>query len=371
MIEAEQKKSFWSRVIKFSIRFFSFCILMLYLASIVAFYLPPSSVGPLSVLALFYWPLLLLFLFSVLLLLLRREWKWLALHALIFLASIGNVSSLFSFGIGKEEGLKKYISVYTQNVHLMGYYDGKLSEKNKEIILSSIESKNPDVICLQECYWNEQENSFFHWGQDVRLKDYFPCERVTHTLSDGSHFGVVILSKFPIRFKGTVPFENDVNNFAVYADVDTPLGLVRFYSVHFQSFRLKDSELKLFDENLAVDEIQNNSLPLLVQLYRANLKREKQVDRLMQSMNDCQYPVVLCGDFNDSPSSNTYYKLTRHLNDSYSEANIGVGATYNGPLPGMRIDYILHDERLAVSTCEKLEVNSSDHDALLAIVGLK
>ncbi len=369
-MEDEKKKS-WSKIVKFIFRFFSFCVILVYVTSILAFYFPASKLGPLSILGLFYWPILVLFLFSVLILLLRREWRWLLIHLLVFLASLGNISSFFSFGLSKEEGLSKKISIYTHNVHLMGYYDGKSNEKNKEIVLNSIANKNPDVICLQECYWNDEEFSFFHWNQEPRLKEYNACERVTHTLSDGSHFGVVILSKFPIKFKGTVPFDNDVNNFAVYADLETPLGIVRVFSVHFQSFRLKERDLKLFDEDIAVDEIQNNSLPLLVQLYRANLKREKQVGRLMRSMEECEYPILVCGDFNDSPSSNAYYTLTRKLNDVFNKSNFGVGATYNGPLPGMRIDYILCDQKFGVESCERIEVNSSDHDALFATIGLK
>ncbi len=371
MIEEEKKKRSWSKIVKFSFRFFSFCVILVYVISILAFYFPPSKLGPLSILGLFYWPILVLLLFSVLILLLRREWKWLIMHFLVFLASLGNISSFFSFGLGKEDGLNKKISIYTHNVHLMGYYDGKSSEKNRDIVLSAIGSKNPDIICLQECYWNDEENSFFHWSQELSLREYHACERVTHTLSDGSHFGVVILSKFPIRFKGTVPFDNDVNNFAVYADIETTAGMVRVFSVHFQSFRLKERDLKLFDENIAVDEIQNNSLPLLVQLYRANLKREKQVDRLVRSMEDCDYPIIVCGDFNDSPSSHAYYTLTSKLDDVFNKSNLGVGATYNGPLPGMRIDYILSDKKFGVESCEKIEINSSDHDALFAIIGLK
>ena len=371
MAEAKGKTGIGSKIIKYGFRIYASCIFLLYFSALVAYYFPSSYTGPLSIASLFYWPILVLFSISMVVFLFLREWKWLIAHGILFLMSLGSFSSFFSFGLGASASLKNEITIYTHNVHLMGYYDGKLSYQNKERIMREIDQRKPDVICLQECFWNEEENSFFHWSQEPRLKAYSACERVTHKLSDNSHFGVVILSKYPIKYKGTIPFDNDVNNFAVYADLDTPNGILRVYSVHLQSFRLKEKELKMFDENLDVDEIQINSKPLLVQLYRSNLKREKQVDRLTKSIAESPYPVVVCGDFNDCPNSNTYYRMTKDLNDAYVLSNFGIGATYNGLLLGMRIDYCLTDKRLQVKSCERIEVNSSDHDALFATVGVQ
>jgi endonuclease/exonuclease/phosphatase family metal-dependent hydrolase len=365
------RSSRFSRFVGIFVRIVAVVSFLVYALSILAFYMSPAVIGPLSILGLFYWPALILYLVSAIFLILRKEWKWLLIYSLGLFLSVGNITSLFSFGIGVNTSANASFSIYTNNVHLLGYYDGKDSKVNREKYLQNIFNSNADIICLQECYWKEGSGSFFFWKNEEKLSGYNVCERATHTLSDGSHFGVILMTKFPIRFQGTVPFENDVNNFAIYADIETPNGMIRVYSVHLQSFRLKERHLKLFDEEIGVGEIQNNSKPLFVQLYRATLKRSKQVERLSKSIEESPYPVFVCGDFNDVPSSNSYFRLTRALQDAFLASNDGVGATYNGPFPGMRIDYILHDEKFGVNTFEKIEIPFGDHDALFAEFGLK
>ena len=148
--------------------------------------------------------------------------------------------------------------------------------------------------------------------------------------------------------RGQVPFENEVNNFCIYVDVLVGIDTIRIYNAHLQSFRLKKKSLELFDEKIDMNEIQNESKPLLVQLYRSSLKRSKQVDVLAAHIESCRFKVILAGDFNDTPISYTYNRLTRILTDGFKEGGSGIGTTYKGPLFGLRIDYIMHSKGLSV-----------------------
>jgi endonuclease/exonuclease/phosphatase (EEP) superfamily protein YafD len=140
---------------------------------------------------------------------------------------------------------------------------------------------------------------------------------------------------------------------------------VRIYNAHLQSFRLKKKSLQLFDENIDMNEIQNESKPLFIQLYRSSLKRSQQVNVLSAHVESCKHKVILAGDFNDTPISYTYNKLTRSLDDSFQEAGKGIGSTYRGPLLGLRIDYVLHSKEMEAKEYKTSDAGFSDHNPVV------
>ena len=288
-------------------------------------------------------------------------------YATALLMGMYDMTSFFqlNFFMKEIDPLQSDMKVMTFNVHLMGLYDGKESTDHRDAILAQIQSENPDVFCLQESYWNEKPGSFFHWKNYSWMSAYQVHERATHTLSDGGHFGVLLFSKFPIIERGTIPFENEVNNFCIYADVLFDGDTVRVYSTHLQSFRLKKKDLKLFDEKVDVEEIQNQSKPVAVQLYKSTVKRSKQVASLLENISSCKSPKVVCGDFNDTPISFAYHSLSSVLIDSFCERGRGIGSTYRGPLPGLRIDYIMHTDYFDTKMYKTVDNLASDHRAVV------
>jgi endonuclease/exonuclease/phosphatase family metal-dependent hydrolase len=320
-----------------------------------------------SVLGLFFWPLLLLFLFAAVVMTFRKEWKWLIAFGICFAFSLPDLLSFFNFQSGSSnEYAPLGMTVMTHNTHLMGYYDGENSEKNRDAILKEIQRVKPNILCLQECYWNTNGGDFLsEQSRNEILYGYAVHERTTHVLSDGGRFGLVIFSNYPVVNRGQVPFENEVNNFCIYADVLVGSDTLRIYNAHLQSFRLKKKSLELFDEKIDMNEIQNESKPLFIQLYRSSLKRSHQVNVLAAHVESCKHKVIVAGDFNDTPISYTYNRLTRSLEDSFQESGQGIGSTYRGPLLGLRIDYVLHSKGLFAVEYETSEAGFSDHHPVI------
>jgi endonuclease/exonuclease/phosphatase family metal-dependent hydrolase len=71
--------------------------------------------------------------------------------------------------------------------------------------------------------------------------------------------------------------------------------------------------------------------------------------------------MIVCGDFNDTPVSHTYHALSNGMHDAFTERGKGFGFTYNGPIPMLRIDYILYSEPLQLEYFEIMQSNVSDH----------
>jgi endonuclease/exonuclease/phosphatase family metal-dependent hydrolase len=357
------KLSRWRKLVRFVFRLLSLFVISFYFLSYLSAHFSPKYFGYFSVLGLFFWPLLLLFLLFFIIMAFRKEWKWIIFFSVCFAFSLPDLLSFFSFkGSSSIVDSGMVLKVMTHNTHLMGFYDGENAKRNRDAILSEIQSVKPDILCLQECYWNTNGGDFLSEQQrNEILPRYSVHERSTHVLSDGGRFGLLIFSKFPVLNQGQVPFENEVNNFCIYVDVLVGSDTIRVYNAHLQSFRLNKKSLELFDEKIDIDEIQNESRPLFTQLYRATLKRSQQVNVLANHMESCRYKMVLTGDFNDTPISYTYNRLTRILKDSFDEAGSGIGSTYRGPLFGLRIDYVMHSSELKARSYKTSEAGYSDH----------
>lgn len=90
-------------------------------------------------------------------------------------------------------------------------------------------------------------------------------------------------------------------------------------------------------------------------------KRAHQADVLTEHIQSSPYPVIVCGDFNDTPVSYSYRKIRKDLVDAYIKSGRGIGNTYSGVFPSYRIDYILHSRDIQSVGFETIKVNYSDH----------
>jgi endonuclease/exonuclease/phosphatase family metal-dependent hydrolase len=103
-----------------------------------------------------------------------------------------------------------------------------------------------------------------------------------------------------------------------------------------------------------------------VRLKKGFVKRALQAQELKESINASKYPVIVTGDFNDTPVSYTYRSIRKGLNDSFFFFLHGAGFTYRGNYPPNRIDYILYDKKLTNSHFEIIKAKYSDHYPIMA-----
>jgi endonuclease/exonuclease/phosphatase family metal-dependent hydrolase len=91
----------------------------------------------------------------------------------------------------------------------------------------------------------------------------------------------------------------------------------------------------------------------------------------MASINTCHYPIILCGDFNDTPASYSYNLLCKNLKDAFIERGTGFGKTYAGKFPQFRIDYILHSKELRCTDYIRSDETFTDHYPITAYLKFK
>ena len=84
------------------------------------------------------------------------------------------------------------------------------------------------------------------------------------------------------------------------------------------------------------------------------------------------YPVLLAGDLNDPPYSYTSDQLADELQNAWATVGLGPGFTYNGRLPGLRIDQQFAGPQWQVRGCRvHREINWSDHFPVEAVYRLR
>ena len=81
----------------------------------------------------------------------------------------------------------------------------------------------------------------------------------------------------------------------------------------------------------------------------------------------CVYPIIICGDMNNSAFSYVYRSIKGKMKDSFEEAGTGFGETYKFRYYPARIDYIFVDEKMTVKSFESFpNFINSDHFPIMA-----
>ncbi|NNK21418.1 MAG: hypothetical protein HKP07_08920 [Flavobacteriaceae bacterium] len=92
------------------------------------------------------------------------------------------------------------------------------------------------------------------------------------------------------------------------------------------------------------------------------MKKQKiQANQINQHRQESPYPVVICGDFNNSQYSKVYSSLSKDMKDSFLEKGNGYGTTLSFKILPFRIDYVLVDNTFEVIEHKNYDVVLSDH----------
>ncbi|RPD49780.1 hypothetical protein DNI29_03010 [Hymenobacter sediminis] len=205
-------------------------------------------------------------------------------------------------------------------------------------------AENPaDILCLQEFY-NEPVGTRSPDGNVFRTVDQIGRKSgrqvflsKTLTNSAGAEFGMAIFSRFPIVGKGTISFGKLTQNHAMWADIRLPSqDTIRVFSFHLQSMSMEEKDI--VDSYSSKAGLKQKGLGLLRRFKRGAVARHWQVDTLVRRFERSRYPLLLCADLNDVPYSYSYDQLADHFQNAWAAVGNGVGSTYNGRLPFVRID---------------------------------
>lgn len=242
-------------------------------------------------------------------------------------------------------------------------------------ILEFIKKMDPDVLCMEEFLESNNPREFAEnipYFTDT-LKYPFHFFARDHRRWDGVYeHGVIIFSKYPfldtLRLRYSGPDSLKAAESLIHTDIDVSGRRIRVFATHLQSLRFDGNDYTTLrtiakgGENDAV----NKSKGILKKFQQAYSLRAKQAELVRREMDSSPYPTILCGDFNDTPNSFTYFKVKGDCNDAFLQCGFGIGRSFASLSPTLRIDYILADKKLDVLQFKKTVLNYSDHYPLVA-----
>ena len=326
-----------------------FCNIVLTVLTFVAYVLPflaPNWFPFLSVLTLIL-PLFLILnglFFVYWFLQFKRQ---MVLSGLVLILGITFINKFYKFSSKDIETSDKDFVVMSYNVRLLNLFNWIPGDNVAQDILHFVNENNPDVLCIQE----------YSTSAKIDLKIY-PYSSI-FMKGNKIRTGQAIFSKFPIVNEGELAFPESNNN-AIFADVKIGKDLVRVYNIHLQSIKISP-DVKEINEN--VEGInQEKSQIIFNRISEAFKKQQQQGEIIMNHKKSCKYPIVICGDMNNSAFSYVYRSIKGNMQDCFEEAGSGFGQTYNFKYYPARIDYIFADSKMRVKSFTNFpDFVNSDH----------
>jgi endonuclease/exonuclease/phosphatase family metal-dependent hydrolase len=328
-----------------AVKFIFILTMLVTLASLVSIFIPPHKLSLAGILCLFI-PVLAGFNALGLLYFRIKKSRWWIPACIIAILSAIVISNTLSF-INRE-------TEFESSVYLMTYNSNKQNPLTKNIFndterqkLSSwvIENKF-DVVCYQEMIENLQ-----HPYTMLGYQKLF-SGKITE---EGDRLGLFIFSKLPIVKNGKIEFGDNSFNRLLWADVVSGQDTLRVINIHMKSYNFEPQSV-MFN---------------LSQLKKGVAGRSYHTKKTYDFIRKSPYPVILCGDFNETPYSYSYRKFQSILNDSFLRSGAGYAHTYKvkKTIP-FRIDYVFTDPELKTKDYTVFyNLPWSDHSPLAVRIG--
>ena len=271
---------------------------------------------------------------------------------IVLLLGITFITKFYKFSSPNVTTQESDFVVMSYNVRLFNLFDWIKRQEVASDIHEFINEQNPDILCIQE--YSETANV------DLRVfKQKFISMQGNKIKS-----GQAIFSKYKIINSGKVELPN-TNNSIIYADIRKEKDTIRVYNIHLQSIKITPDVNEIQENVDAID--QSRSKDMIKRISYAFKQQQLQAEILKSHKSNCHYPILICGDMNNSAFSYVYRIVKGNLNDSFEEAGKGFGETYNFKYYPARIDYILTDKVFKVKSFNNFsEFKNSDHYPIIA-----
>lgn len=345
------------------------CAAALLLLSFLSVVADPAKAWFFTIFGLLFIPLfivnLILFVWA-----LKRRSKSFVIPVIALLPSIFFIGAYFQFPSSSRPAMpsdeESAVRIVTYNVGRFMQPDKKKVAGGRKACADSVRSflasQDADIICLQEFYASDlkEVQSFAKGiGKGYRPEYYLFKGRY-------GYYGNVTFSRMKARDKGVVKFE-DSANLAIYTDYSAGGRPFRVYNCHFESYNVSMSGILRSVRRQDRDALKETEH----KMRRGITRRPRQVNQVMENISKSPVPAFVCGDFNDSPMSYTYYRLSKGRDDSFRKAGEWFGSTFSFFWPLLRIDYVLLPHQFEALLHRTPHKPYSDHYPVVAEVSVK
>lgn len=286
----------------------------------------------------------------------------------------------FPFDADNASGKGQTVRILTYNAHNFGLHNWPSHKQVMSEMVEFIGCENLDIACFQEYSTGDSD-----LPTHDRLKEKFKYSHQYITMETynrgDTRNGLATYSNYPIVGYKDILSDGETSNAIIYTDIKIGNDTIRVFNTHLQSNKFSDSEY-LFIEKVnsldsdvydkdKIDENKRGLEDVYRRMQSAYEWRVKQAATLAEYANNSPYPVVICGDFNETQSSYVYRLISKNHYDSHRVAGKVWENTYRRFFPGLRIDYIIYDNPLKCISCKVPQVDYSDHRPVVGEYAIK
>ncbi|MEG1634127.1 MAG: endonuclease/exonuclease/phosphatase family protein [Rikenellaceae bacterium] len=264
----------------------------------------------------------------------KRSW-WSLIPLCAVLLNYDYISSIVQIDLrSDDEILNTDLKVATYNIH---------GSNSKEFYLDLIDimtylnNEKVDVVCFQE----------FSDDSTKRIDPIFKVYPYNITFTANvKGMQLAIFSKYPLIDPKFIRFK-ETSNSAMLADVIYNSRPIRIFNIHFQTTNINQSKTEIAQvKDLGIENpIGKQAFDVVMQRVAGNAsQRSEQVTAIRHRIDSIlvDKPMIVCGDFNDTPSSYTYHQISKGMNDGFKTCGKGYAYTYKPLYKLFRIDYIFY-----------------------------
>lgn len=334
--------------------------------------LAPYDVGPLSLLW-FAFPYAWLALAVIALPCLLLRWRVSALACVLALACTAP-SAMRVVDLPLPRAAASGAKLLTYNVRGLAPYGTMEATDRLDSIANFILEQDADVVCLQEVPLEARLRALASSTCDKVLAQYPYMAIKSNQLT---------LSKTPISMvddAASLGLCGQVPPVFMATDVSWGGDTVRLFNCHLASLKLTQKQIDSVTAkgiNRAHATTLRETLKIAID---AAAHRAAEARMLARAIENSPHPVVVCGDFNDTPVSYTYHTVAGarpqgdggpELADCRESHRLGLARTYLGNLPPLRIDYVFASARLRHGGYAEHPLPLSDHKAVSVLLSLE
>jgi endonuclease/exonuclease/phosphatase family metal-dependent hydrolase len=345
----------------------AFLLLLSYLSAFVS----PVDFYPLAFIGLIYPVLLFLNLIFAIFWITRKSKIFLISTLCILLgwSYLSRFIQITIFDKNTRPELQK-VKVLSYNVRIFNLWQWSDEKNRANKIYNFIRKSNSNIVCLQEFYSKDEKGK--NAKDSLLNKSSLKNSYISYTIRNKkeTNYGIAIFTSFPIIYKGNLQI-NEKDNCCIYTDLKIKEDTIRVYNIHLESIHLGNEDYYLIDNFEKQDSIDVKGIKNIYSKFKKGyIKRAMQVKMVAKHISKCKYPVILCGDFNDTPFSYVYQQLTNNLDDAFRLSGNGIGNTFINRYRTFRIDYILHSPNLVSFDFKVQHIKYSDHYPVQCYFGI-
>jgi len=238
-------------------------------------------------------------------------------------------------------------------------------DQGLDTVTAYIMAQQPDIVCIQEDV-SAKFNPVEKWQQ------LMPYNDTVHVSPGVKEINVIgIHTRFPIVKKERIDYTAKANGSVAWfllIGQDTVIVI----NNHLESTHLTKEQRQSYWDVVNGDTrdrklVEEQAHDLYGKLTDSMVLRAPQAEIVHQYVEaHADYPVIVCGDFNDTPISYARHTIAQGLTDCFAEAGCGLGLSYNQKGFNFRIDHIFCSSHFTPYKCVvDSKMDASDHYPML------